>query len=524
MHYLFEMKNITKKFPGVTALDNVNFELFPAEVHVLLGENGAGKTTLIKILGGIYEPSKGEIIIGDKKYLKLTPDESIENNIAIIHQELSVIEELSILENIFLGKLPLIEGNKLAKVLGLVDFKKITEKAKELLKKVELDRDPLTTVEELSVSEKQLVEIAKVLASDAKIIVMDEPTSSLTIEETDNLFRIIRELKSEGVGIVYISHRLSEIKKIGDRVSVLKDGKYVATRDAKSVTIEEMVKMMVGRELNYKYSGAKHQRRGENEIIFKVENLTRLDEKVKNINFELFRGEILGFAGLIGSGRTELVEAIFGADRIKSGKIYLFGKELKIDNPYKAIKEDIALITEDRRETGLFNNFNIWKNISIIPLIKESRLGGLWGLLNTSREKEYANKQKDALDIKCASIDQNITDISGGNQQKVIVGKWLASQAKLFIFDEPTKGIDVGAKNEIYQIMHNLVEKGSGIIMVSSELPELLTICDRIIVFKGGEIQTVFNIEEATEEKIMFAAALAEDVGNSTVRVRNYEN
>lgn len=505
MSYLVEMKNITKIFPGVVALKGINFQLMPGEVHVLLGENGAGKSTLMKILSGVYEPSEGTIILDGKEYPRLTPKESADNKISIIYQELSLIDELSIGENIFVGKLPT------KKYLGmeLVDYSYIEKRTKELLKKVGLNRDPSVIVEELAISEKQQVEIAKALAAEARIIIMDEPTSSLTIEETNNLFNIIRQLKREGVGIVYISHKLKEIKEIGDRVTILKDGQYVGTKNIQNVEVEELVTMMVGRELKEKYLSGSHVHKETGEVIFKIENLTRADNKVKNVSFKLYKGEILGFAGLIGSGRTELMNAIFRADKVKSGDMYLSGEKLNIKNPYEAIKKGMALVTENRRETGFFHNFEIWKNISIAPLVKNSKLGGIWGLLNKSKENKYAMEQKDSLRIKCSSVNQNITELSGGNQQKVIIGKWLAAESGMIIFDEPTKGIDVGAKSEIYNIMRKLADEGKAIIMVSSEMPELLSVCDRIAVFREGEIKTVLSSDEATEEKIILAATSA---------------
>lgn len=504
MNYLVEMKNITKRFSGVTALENVCFNLLPGEVHILLGENGAGKSTLMKILSGVYEPTEGTIILYGKEYKKLTPRLSAENKISIIYQELSVINELSIQENIFVGKLP---AKKIMN-FPIVDYKYIEEKAKELLEKVGLKAPSTRLVEELRVSEKQLVEIAKALATDAKIIIMDEPTSSLTIQETENLFKFVKKLKEEGVGIIYISHKLKEIKEIGDRVTVLKDGKYVDTKDVKNLEVEDLVTMMVGREIKYKHLNSEQDCKAKNEIIFKVNNLTRKDKIVQNINFELYKGEILGFAGIIGSGRTELMEAIFGAVPIESGDMCLYGENLKIKNPYEAVKNGIAFVTENRRETGFLKNFNISQNIATAILSRKSKLGGIWGLTNTKKEREYAIEEQENLKIKCSSVDQSITELSGGNQQKVIIAKWLEANPNLIIFDEPTKGIDVGAKSEIYSIMRNLAECGKGIMMVSSELPELLGVCDRIIVFRDGVINTTFTNEEATEEKIMLAATL----------------
>ena len=503
MSYLVEMKNISKSFSGIYALKDINFNLLPGEVHVLLGENGAGKSTLIKILSGIYEPTSGTIVLGNSEYKKLTPKESSSYGISIIYQELSVIDALSIEENIFVGKIP----TKKSFGMSVVDYNYMRAKTKELLDRVGLKKDTSTIVGELSISEKQQVEIAKALAVNSKVIIMDEPTSSLTAEETSNLFKIIKQLKAEKVGIVYISHKLKEIKEIGDRVTILKDGTYVGTREVKDVQVEDLVTMMVGRELKSKYLNASHDQQGSNETIFEVKNITRKDKLVKDVSFDLKKGEILGFSGLIGAGRSELMNAIFGADKITSGEIYLYGKKIVTKNPYDAIKKGLALITENRRETGFFNNFEIAENISIVPFIKSSKLNGTWGLLNKGNEIKYANEEKKALNIKCSSIHQNITELSGGNQQKVIIGKWLAADSKILIFDEPTKGIDVGAKSEIYTIMRKLADEGKGIIMVSSELPELLSVCDRIVVFKDGKIKTILNSDEATEEKIMLAAA-----------------
>jgi len=503
MDCLVEMQHITKEFPGVTALDDVNFDLLSGEVHILLGENGAGKSTLMKILSGVYEPTDGKIVLGNKEYERLTPRQSVENGISIIYQELSLANQLSIAENIYMGCLPL------KKVLSkkIIDYKKIRENTTELLKTIGLSRDPQTPVGNLSVSEKQQVEIARAISKNARIIIMDEPTSSLTVEETGKLFEIIHKLKKSGVGIIYISHKLDEIKKIGDRVSVLKDGKYIGTKKTAEVEIDTVISMMVGRELKAKYQSAGSHHREGKKVIFSVKNLTRKDGRVKNVSFDLYENEILGFSGMVGSGRTELMTAIFRAEEIEKGELYLQGKKLELKNPYQAVKNGIALVTEDRRELGFFHNFELWKNISIIPLIKDSKLGGLWGLLDTKREKETAKKAKEDLKIKCSSINQHVSDLSGGNQQKVIVGKWLAAEQDLIIFDEPTKGNDVGAKVEMYNIMRSLADKGKGIIMVSSELPELLSVCDRIVVFREGGIRAILNSEDATEEKIVSYAA-----------------
>lgn len=502
MDYMVKMEKITKEFSGVTALKDVDFNLLPGEVHVLLGENGAGKSTLMKILCGVYEPTKGEIFVNGGRFSKLNPKEAASNGIGIIYQELSVINDLSIAENIFVGKLPT------KRVLGIptIDYKHMNDTTIKLLERVGLNKSPDQLVGELSISEKQQVEIAKALAADAKVLIMDEPTSSLTDGEIEKLFKVIRQLKSEGVGIVYISHKLKEIKIIGDRITILKDGTYVTTRDLAVTGTEELITLMVGRELQSKYTKNAHTSNEPAEVIFEVKNLTRKDEKVRDINFQLFNGEILGFAGLIGSGRTELMNAIVGSEPIKSGEMTLNGKQLRLKNPYDAVKNKIAYITENRRETGFFHNFEIWKNISISKLLNDTKLGGLSGLVNKKEEIKWAQIQKDNLSIKCSSVFQNITELSGGNQQKVIIGRWLAAESDLFIFDEPTRGIDVGAKSDIYKIMRELAENGKGVLVVSSELPELLSICDRIAVFQEGKLNGILTSEEATEEKIMAKA------------------
>ena len=494
---LVEMKNITKKFGIVTALNEISFKINRGEVHVLLGENGAGKSTLMKILSGVYQPTSGKIIINGRDYDYLSPKLSFDNKISIIYQELSVINELSIQENLFVGKLPV------KKIMGVevVDYEYMKEVTKKILSKIGLERHPETLVEELTISEKQQVEIAKALVSDANVIIMDEPTTSLTENETEHLFRIIRQLRLEGKGIVYISHKLKEIKEIGDVVTVLKDGTDVGTKKIEDVSINDLVTMMVGREIKSRYDSGNNEK--SNEIIFEVENMTRTDGKIRNVSFNIKKGEILGFAGLVGSGRSELMEAIFGVKPIKSGKIKMYGKESVPKNEYDSIKKGMGFVTENRRETGFFHNFDIKQNISILPFIKNSRLKGIWGLVNDREEKEYALKGKNQLNIKCASIDQNITELSGGNQQKVILSKWMMADSSLMIFDEPTKGIDIGSKSEIYTIIRKLSDEGRIVMMISSEMPELLAVCDKIAVFREGQIIEILPIEKASEEAIM---------------------
>ena len=501
---LATMKNVVKKFPGVTALSGITFDILAGEVHVLLGENGAGKSTLMKILSGVHKPTSGTIILGGKEYAGLTPKDSRDNGISVIYQELSVINELSIQENLFVGHLP----TKKLGFINTVDYAEMKERTKELLKKVGLNRDPETFVENLSISEKQQVEIAKALAADSKILIMDEPTTSLTSSEVAHLFKVVRQLKSEGKGIVFISHKLGEIMEIGDRVTVLKDGTYVGTKNVSDVTQDDLVAMMVGRQISksYQHENADFSKA---EVIFEVKNLSRRDGKVRNVSFKLHRGEILGFSGLVGSGRSEMMNSIFGAEPKASGEIYINGQKADCRKPYRSIKNGLAMVTENRRETGFFHNFSIKKNISVLPFVKQSLCGGTIGLVSKERENEWADEQKQKLNIECYSTAQGITELSGGNQQKVILGKWLAADSKIIIFDEPTKGIDVGSKGEIYTLMRKLADEGKGVLVVSSELPELLAVCDTISVFREGEIVATFDRKDATEEKLV-AASTAE--------------
>ncbi len=499
METLVKMEGVTKVFPGVKALDGISFEIKAGEVHVLMGENGAGKSTLMKILSGVYQPTAGKITVKGKEFAYLTPKDSYECGISIIYQELSVINELSILENLFVGKLP----TKRIGGIPVVDYKSMTEQAKTVMDKVGLKRKPGQLVEEISISEKQQCEIAKALIFNADVIIMDEPTSSLTSSEVAHLFDIIRQLKAEGKGIVYISHKMDEIKEIGDVVTVLKDGTYVGTRNVQEVTLDDIIKMMVGREIKGTYRNEQIQEFSSEPVIFEVRNISRKDQRVKNVSFQVHKGEIVGFAGLVGAGRSELMNSIFGSEPKSSGQIFINGNEVRISSPYEAIKNGLAMVTENRRETGFLNNFSIKQNISIVPFIKNSRGKGLLGLVDSKAEDEYAARQKQDMNVKCRDVEQNITELSGGNQQKVILGKWMAAESQVIIFDEPTKGIDVGSKSEIYVLMRRLADQGKGVIMVSSEMPELLSVCDTICVFRDGEIRMTYGVREATEENIL---------------------
>ena len=497
---IVEMRNINKSFPGVKALSNISFSVKPGEVHVLLGENGAGKSTLMKVLSGVYQPDSGSIVLNGVEHSKLNPRISREGGISIIYQELSVVNWLDIRENIFMGRM---QSKKIGPV-STIDYAKLNQDTKKLLKQVNLDKyEPNKLASELSISEKQMLEIAKAISFDAKCIVMDEPTSSLTESEVKKLFEIIRDLKSKGIGIVFISHKLSEIKEIGDRISILKDGNYVGTWNVSDLSEEDMVRLMVGRELEKSYQEG-HGAFGE--VVFEVKNLSRKDGKVIDFHMQVRKGEIVGLSGLVGAGRSEAMEAIFGAVPKTSGEILLEGKRLTIHTPYDALKNGIGLVTENRRETGFFQNFSNKRNISIASLLKKSKLGGVCGLIQEKSEKQMAEKAKLDLQIKWASDTQLTKNLSGGNQQKVILGKWISAGVKVLIFDEPTKGIDVGTKSEIYKMMRRLAESGIIMIVVSSEMPELLAVCDRIMVMAEGKVRGEFDIAEATEEKLAMLA------------------
>lgn len=499
MDSLVEMRNITKRFPGVVALDGVNFDVKPGEVHVLLGENGAGKSTLMKMLSGAYEPTEGTMVANGKEFPRFTPRISQDNGISIIYQELSVIDEISIQENIFVGKLL----TKSIAGLKIIDNTAMKKRTFEILNGIGLKRDPSTPVGQLSISEKQMVEIAKAVAFDAKVIIMDEPTSSLTTDEINSLFDIVEKLKEQGKGIVFISHKLDEVMRIGDRVTVLKDGKYMGTYPISEVDQDKLVTLMVGREIKGTYL---REKEFEDETIFKISNLTRKDNTVRNISFELKKGEVLGFSGLVGAGRTELMEAIYGAAPIKSGEVVLKGEKLSFKQPYNALKKGVALVTENRRETGFSPFFSIKQNLIQAKYLKISKFGGMSGMINKKLEDDVADEQSKSMQIKCASTNQIITELSGGNQQKVILGKWMASNPELIIFDEPTKGIDVGTKSEIYKLIRELANNGIGVLVVSSELPELLSTCDRIIVLSSGEINGEFITLNTSEEDLVRAA------------------
>ena len=485
---ILKMEQIRKTFPGVVALDDVQFDLRRGEVHVLLGENGSGKSTLVKILSGAYRKTAGQIMLDDRLTEIHSPHHAQGLGISIIYQEFNLVPHLSAAENIYLG------SERLRKT-GLIDQKQLITAAQELLEGLGIKIDVRLPVRELGIAQQQMVEVAKALSQDARILIMDEPTSALTDREIKELFTTIRRLKTNGVSIIYISHRLEELFEIGDRVTVLRDGVYIGTHQIKDLTKSGLITMMVNRELKAHYP---KQKADVGEEVLSIENLTRKDA-LHMVNLSLRRGEVLGIAGLMGSGRTELARALFGIDRIDSGKIYVRGAPQSIKSPRQAIKLGLGFLTEDRKSQGLVMVLSLKDNICLPSVDRFSRLGFVSG----KAETEAANQSVEDLRIKTPGIHQQVMNLSGGNQQKVVISKWLVRHADILIFDEPTRGIDVGAKVEIYQLMNQLTARGAAIIMISSELPEILGMSDRIAVMNSGRIVKEFSAEDATQEKIL---------------------
>ena len=489
---LLEMTGINKYFPGVHAVQNVDFELRQGEIHALVGENGAGKSTLMKVLG-VHPPETGEIRIQGVPVKVDSPAIARSAGIAMVHQELKLASALTVAENIFLGAVP---TNR----FGLVDWKELKKKAVEALAILNIRMDVDRKVADLTVAEMQLVEIAKALILNAKIIIMDEPSAVLTPFELQKLYVVLRAQRDRGVSIIYISHRLEEIFELADRVTVMKDGAKVATLDVASTNKWEIVKLMVGRELGKHYPKRTHE---IGEPILELRNVTR-KVKVENISFTLHRGEILGIAGLIGAGRSELANIIFGAEPLDSGEIWIRGQLTKIASPHDALRKGLGFVTEDRRQTGLFGIMTVRENITIASLRKITRSG----LLNLKREYEIAKDFIKRIRIVTPSPDQQVQNLSGGNQQRVLLSKWINTDSDIFLIDEPTRGIDVGSKEELYFLMNDLVANGAAILMISSELPEIFGMSDRILVMNHGRMIAEFAATEATEVKIMEYAAL----------------
>ncbi len=493
---IVSMENVSKSFPGVKALDNVQFELRAGEVMALLGENGAGKSTLMKILSGVYTRDGGTVRIFGQEYGDMTPKQAQAAGVAIIHQELNMCRHLSVAENMFLGR----------EVKGTfaLNNAKMEEEAGRILSELKIDISPRQIVGDLPVSKQQMVEIAKALSINAKVLIMDEPTSALTAREIDDLFRIIHQLKEEGHGIVYITHRLEELQHIVDRVTIMRDGQYITCRDFADMTMDEIIANMVGREIKEKFP---HVECEKGKKIFEVKNLNA-GKMVRDISFSVYEGEIVGFAGLMGAGRTETTRAIFGADPKESGEIFVDGKEVKIRCPMDAIKNGVVLAPEDRKKDGLCTKLSIRQNLALPNLdLVCTGLGGV----SRGKEQKLCDEAVENLRIKTPGVDIDAGNLSGGNQQKVVVGKWLARNSRVVIFDEPTRGIDVGAKVEIYNLINELKKQGIAVVIVSSEMPEVMGVADRIIVMCDGRITGEVMAKETTQNEILTLATSFEN-------------
>ena len=485
------MEHIHKRFPGVYALNDVSYELRAGEVHALLGENGAGKSTLIKVLGGIYHPEEGEIYIDGKKVSINGVRDAQENGIAIIHQELVLVPHMTVAENIFLGRE---HGSGI-----LIDRKKMTEEAQELLDAQEIHIPADSLIKDLTIAQQQMVEIVKAISYNSKILVMDEPTSSISDKEVAFLFQTMRKLTAKGVGIVYISHKMSELEEICDRVTIMRDGQYVGTKVVKETTKDDLIAMMVGRELTNYYT-RDYQETGE--TLLKCEHISD-GKMVQDASFELKKGEIIGFAGLVGAGRSETMKCIFGLTKGSKGEVYVKGKKVNVQSPIDALKYGIALVPEDRKLEGLYHVQSVRFNSTIEVL--EQFIHGI--SVDGKKEVDITQKYIDMMSTKTPTQEQAIGNLSGGNQQKVMIGRWLATDPDILILDEPTRGVDVGAKSEIYAIMNQLVKEGMSIIMISSELPEIINMSDRVYVMAEGRVAGCLDHTEVTQESIMQLAA-----------------
>lgn len=494
LKYVLEMENITKEFPGVKALDNVQLKLKPGTVHALMGENGAGKSTLMKCLFGIYEKDNGKILLDGVEVNFKSTKEALENGVSMVHQELNQVLQRNVLDNIWLGRYPM-KG-------FFVDEKKMYEDTINIFKDLDIKVDPRKKVADLPIAERQMIEIAKAVSYKSKVIVMDEPTSSLTEKEVDHLFRIINRLKESGVAIVYISHKMEEIKMISDEITILRDGKWISTNDVSKISTEQIISMMVGRDLTERFPKKDNTVK---EMILEVKNLTALNQpSIQDVSFELYKGEILGIAGLVGLKRTEIVETIFGIRPKEKGEIILNGKTVKNKNPEDAIKNGFALVTEERRSTGIFSMLDIAFNSVISNL---DRYKNKFRLLKNKDMEKDTKWIVDSMRVKTPSYTTKIGSLSGGNQQKVIIGRWLLTEPEVLMLDEPTRGIDVLAKFEIYQLMIDLAKKDKGIIMISSEMPELLGVTDRILVMSNGRVAGIVKTSETNQEEIMELSA-----------------
>lgn len=485
--YVLEMENISKEFPGVKALDGVQLKIRPGSVHALMGENGAGKSTLMKCLFGIYIRDTGTIKLEGKEVEFHSSKNALENGVSMVHQELNQVVQRNVMDNIWLGRYPLKNG--------FINEKKMYKDTLQIFEDLEININPKEKVGNLSVSQMQMIEIAKAVSYDSKVLILDEPTSSLTEKEVAHLFKIIKKLQKRNIGIVYISHKMEEIKLICDEITILRDGQWITTQSLENISTNDIINLMVGRELTNRFP---HKDNEPKDVIFEVKNLT--SKYVKDISFQLRKGEILGIAGLVGSRRTELVETIFGVLPLESGEILLNGEVIKIKEPKHAIKNKISLITEDRRKTGIFSMLDIRFN-SILANIKS--YVGKSGLLSNKQLGSETQWVIDSMRVKTPSQKTHIGSLSGGNQQKVIIGRWLLTQPEVLLMDEPTRGIDVGAKFEIYQLMIDLAKKDKGVVMISSEMPELIGVTDRIMVMSNGRLAGIVNTKETNQEEIL---------------------
>ncbi|MGL4352903.1 MAG: galactose/methyl galactoside ABC transporter ATP-binding protein MglA [Aeromonas popoffii] len=493
--WLLEMIDVSKSFPGVKALDNVNLRVRPHSVHALMGENGAGKSTLLKCLFGIYEKDQGKIFFKGQEINFSSSKQALENGVSMVHQELNLVLQRTVMDNMWLGRYPT-KG-------WFIDHGKMYDDTKRIFDELDIDIDPRVKVATLSVSQMQMIEIAKAFSYDAKIVIMDEPTSSLTEKEVNHLFKIINKLKDKGCGIVYISHKMEEIFQLCDEITILRDGQWVATQPLKGMTMDQIIGMMVGRELTQRFPEKTNQPK---EVILEVEHLTAKNQpSIQDVTFNLHKGEILGIAGLVGAKRTDIVETLFGIRDRSQGSIKLHGKEVANHNAHEAIRNGFALVTEERRSTGIYSRLDIAFNSLIANM--DSYKGSM-GLLSDNKMKSDTQWVIDSMRVKTPTQQTQIGSLSGGNQQKVIIGRWLLTQPEILMLDEPTRGIDVGAKFEIYQLILELAKKDKGIIIISSEMPELLGITDRIMVMSNGRVAGIVNTKETDQSEILRLASL----------------
>lgn len=489
------MIDVSKSFPGVKALDNVNLRVRPHSVHALMGENGAGKSTLLKCLFGIYEKDQGKIFFKGQEINFTSSKEALENGVSMVHQELNLVLQRTVMDNMWLGRYPT-KG-------WFIDHGKMYDDTKRIFDELDIDIDPKVKVATLSVSQMQMIEIAKAFSYDAKIVIMDEPTSSLTEKEVNHLFKIINKLKEKGCGIVYISHKMEEIFQLCDEITILRDGQWVATQPLKGMTMDQIIGMMVGRELTQRFPEKTNQPK---EVILEIEHLTAKNQpSIQDITFNLHKGEILGIAGLVGAKRTDIVETLFGIRDRSQGSIKLHGKEVANHNAHEAIRNGFALVTEERRSTGIYSRLDIAFNSLIANM---DNYKGSMGLLSDNKMKSDTQWVIDSMRVKTPTQQTQIGSLSGGNQQKVIIGRWLLTQPEILMLDEPTRGIDVGAKFEIYQLILELAKKDKGIIIISSEMPELLGITDRIMVMSNGRVAGIVNTKETDQSEILRLASL----------------